>query len=70
MEGLPAGSGASPYATFTPLLSVPNSALTQCCVRYPTLTTRRTLMLDLIYLALGLTGFVVFALGVRAVERM
>jgi len=27
-------------------------------------------MLDLVYLALGLAGFVVFALGVRAAERM
>ena len=31
---------------------------------------RRFLMLDLVYLALGLAGFVVFALGVRAAERM
>jgi hypothetical protein len=27
-------------------------------------------MLDLLYLALGFAGFVLFALGVRAAERM
>jgi hypothetical protein len=31
---------------------------------------RRFPMLDLCYLALGLAGFLVFVLGVRAAERM
>jgi hypothetical protein len=31
---------------------------------------RRFPMLDLVYLALGLAGFLVFAFGVRAVERL
>jgi hypothetical protein len=31
---------------------------------------RRTCMLDLVYLTLGLAVFAAFALGVRAAERM
>jgi hypothetical protein len=37
---------------------------------HPGRTNRRHIMLDLLYLALGVAAFAAFALGVRAVERM
>lgn len=65
-----AGDAASPYATLTPHPLITNGALTLPRAKKPDVTFRRNLMLDLLYIALGLAGFAAFALIVRAAERM
>jgi hypothetical protein len=58
------------YAPFTRFDLISNGAFTRACRRLPETGVRRPNMLDLIYVALGLAVFAIFALGVRAAERM
>jgi hypothetical protein len=58
------------YAFLTALHPIPHGALTRRRAMIRSATIRGTRMSDLLYLALGLAGFVLFALAIRAAERM
>jgi hypothetical protein len=58
------------YGSLTRRARLPNGFLTWVRVRLEANPDRSPLMTDLVYLALGTAAFLVFALAVRAADRM
>jgi hypothetical protein len=58
------------YAAFTRACALPHGVFTRLRARVRRSNGRRFSMLDLVYLALGLSTFLAFAFGIRAAERL